>query len=69
MNRIILSAQNPIYKMSNYGFGLQSRFEQETVYEDVMEQICTTENKEDCKTEVILTEEKQVIEKCNEVLE
>ena len=30
--------------------------------------MCTTENKEECKTEGIIIEENQVVEKCNEVV-
>ena len=45
------------------------RYEQETAYEDVLEEICTTKNKEKCKTEVINAEEKQVVKNCHEVVE
>ena len=54
---------------NNYLPPPKCRYEQETVYEEVLEEICTTITKEECKTEVIIIEEKQVVEKCNEVVE
>ena len=61
--------QNGRLTPNNYLPPPKCRYEQETVYEDVLEEICTTKNKEKCKTEVINAEEKQVVKNCHEVVE
>ena len=45
---------------NNYLPPPKCRYEQETVYEDVLEEICKTKTKDECKTEVISTEEKRL---------
>ena len=45
---------------NNYLPPPRCRYEQETVYEDTLEEICTTENKEECKSEIVIREEEQV---------
>jgi len=54
---------------NNYLPPPQCRYEQEKVFEDTLEEICTTKDKEECKSELVTREEEQVEVKCEEIIE
>jgi len=61
----------PTGKLSpnNYVPPPRCRYEQETVYEDALEEICTTKDKKECKSELVTREEERIEVKCKEVEE
>merc|ERR1711881_62974 len=44
------------------------RYEHEKVIDDVLEETCSTVIKEECEDETVITEEKKIVQKCNEVV-
>lgn len=56
----------PTGKLSpnNYLPPPRCRYEQETVYEDTLEEICTTKDKKECKSELVTREEETVEVQC-----
>jgi len=61
----------PTGKLSpnNYVPPPRCRYEQETIIEDALEEICTTKDKKVCKSELVRREEERIDVKCKEVEE
>merc|ERR1712106_918465 len=53
---------------NNYLPPPKCRYEQETVMEDLLEEVCTVVSKEECKNITVSTEVTTVVKRCNEVL-
>jgi len=61
----------PTGKLSpnNYIPPPRCRYEQETVLEDTIEEICTTKDKKECSSELVTKQTEKVEVKCNDVVE
>jgi len=61
----------PTGKLSpnNYLPPPRCRYESETIYEDTLEEICTTKDKKECKSELVTRDDERIEVKCKDVVE